>query len=81
MEQSAVALGEADHGLVNGPVTVGVELHGRADHVGGLGAACAEQLHLVHGVQQLPMGGLEAVDLRNGAGDDDAHGVGHIIDL
>ena len=81
VEQSAVALGEADHGLVNGPVAVGVELHGRADHVGGLGAACAEQLHLVHGVQQLPVGGLEAVDLRNGAGDDDAHGVGHIVDL
>ena len=25
------------------------------------------------------MGGLEAVDLRDGAGDDDAHGVGHVI--
>ena len=27
------------------------------------------------------MGGLEAVDLRNGPGDDDAHGVGHVVGL
>ena len=27
------------------------------------------------------MGGLEAVDLRDGPGDDDGHGVGHIVDL
>ena len=26
-------------------------------------------------------GGLEAVDLRDGPGDDDAHGVGHIVDF
>ena len=25
------------------------------------------------------MGGLETVDLRDGTGDDDAHGVGHIV--
>ena len=25
------------------------------------------------------MGGLKAIDLRDGAGDDDAHGVGHIV--
>ena len=27
------------------------------------------------------MGGLEAVDLRDGPGDDDAHGVGHVVDF
>ena len=38
-------------------------------------------MHLVHGVQQLPVGGLEAVDLRDGTGYDDRHGVGHIVDF
>ena len=31
--------------------------------------------------EQLPVGGLEAVDLRNGPGDDDAHGIGHVVGL
>ena len=34
---------------------------------------------LIHRIQQLAVGGLEAVDLRQGAADDDAHGVGHIV--
>ena len=81
MEQSPIPPGETDHGLVNGTVPVGVELHGGPHHVGRLGAAPGEQLHLVHGVQQLPVGGLKPVNLRNGPGDDDAHGVGHIVDF
>ena len=41
---------------------------------------CAlEQAHLVHGVQQLAVRRLEAVDLRQRAADDDAHSVGHIV--
>ena len=40
-----------------------------------------EQPHPVHGVEQLAVRGLEAVDLRDGAGDDDAHGVGHVVGL
>ena len=81
VEQSPIPPGETDHGLVNGTVPVGVELHGGPHHVGRLGAAPGEQLHLVHGVQQLPVGGLKPVNLRNGPGDDDAHGVGHIVDF
>ena len=27
------------------------------------------------------MGGLEAVDLRDGAGDNDRHGIGHVVEL
>ena len=34
---------------------------------------------LVHGVQQLAVRRLEAVDLRQSAADDDAHGVGQIV--
>ena len=52
---------------------------GRINYVGGLGAAAGEKPHLVHGVQELTVSGLEAVDLRNGTGDDNAHGVGHIV--
>ena len=81
MEQSAVAPGEAHHRLVDGGVAVGIQLHGGAHHVGGLGALSPQQVHLVHGVQQLAVAGLEAVNLRDGPGDDDAHGVGHIVDL
>ena len=79
VEQCAVAPGEAHHSVVDGGVAVGVELHGLAHHVGALGAVAAQQVHLIHGVQQLPVGGLEAVDLRDGPGDDDAHGVGHVV--
>ena len=43
------------------------------------GAVALEQAHVVHGVQQLAVRRLEAVDLRQGTGDDDAHGVGHIV--
>ena len=32
-----------------------------------------------HGIQQLAVRRFEAVDLRQGTGDDDAHGVGHIV--
>ena len=60
---------------------MGVELHGGAHYVGAFGALAPQELHLVHGVQELPVTGLEAVDLRDGSTDDDAHGIGHIVDL
>ena len=78
-QQRPVAPGEADHGVVNGRVAVGVQAHGLAHDVGGLGARSREEAHFVHGIEELPVGGLEAVDLRDGPGDDDAHGVGHVV--
>ena len=81
VEQGPVTPAEAHHGVVDGRVAVGVELHGLAHHVGALGAGAPQQVHLVHGVKQLAVGGLEPVDLRDGPGDDDAHGVGHVVDL
>ena len=81
VEEGAVPLGQADHGLIDGRVPVGVELHGGPHHVGRLGPPPGEQLHLVHGVQELAVGGLEPVDLRDGPGDDDAHGVGHVVEF
>jgi len=80
-QQGAVAPGEAHHGVVDGGVAVGVEAHGLAHDVGGLGPGSRQQTHLVHGVQQLAVGGLEPVDLRNSPGDNDAHGVGHVVGL
>ena len=64
MEQGAIAAAESHHSVVDGGVAVGVELHGGAHYVGTLGAFASQELHLVHGVQQLPMTGLEAVDFR-----------------
>ena len=80
-QQSAVALGETHHRIVDGGVTVGIQAHGLAHDVGGLRPCSRQQAHFIHGVEQLAVGGLEAVDLRDGAGDDDAHGVGHIVGL
>ena len=79
VQQGLVALGQTHHGLIDGLIAVGVQTHGLAHDVGGLGAAAGEKPHLVHGVQELTVSGLEAVDLRNGTGDDNAHGVGHIV--
>ena len=80
-QQGAVAPGQAHHGVVDGGVAVGVQAHGLTHDVGGLGPGAGHQAHLVHGVQELAVGGLEAVDLRDGPGDDDAHGVGHVVGL
>ena len=79
VQQGLVALGQAHHGLIDGLVAVGVQAHGLAHDVGGFGASAGKQAHFIHGIQQLPVGGLEAVDLRNGPGDDDAHGIGHVV--
>ena len=81
VQQRTVALGKAHHRVIDGGVAVGIEVHGAAHDVGGLGAGPLEQAHAVHRVQQLAVGGFEAVDLRQSAGDDDTHGVGHVVGL
>ena len=78
-EQALVAAAHAHHGVVDGGVAVGIQVHGAAHDVGRLGAGTLQQTHLIHGVQQLAVGRLEAVDLRQSAAHDDAHGVGHIV--
>ena len=80
-QQALVAPAHPDHGVVDGGVAVGVQVHGGAHDVGGLGPRPLQQAHAVHGVQQLAVGRLEAVDLGQGPADDDAHGVGHIVGL
>ena len=79
MQQGLVAAGQAHHGVVDGGVAVGVQLHGLAHDIGAFGAGGAQQAHFIHGVKQLAVGGLKAVDLRDGPGHDDAHGVGHEV--
>ena len=79
VQQGFVALGKAHHGFIDGLVAVGVEAHGLAHDIGGLGAPAGQKAHLIHGIEELSVGGLEAVDLRDGAGHDNAHGVGHIV--
>ena len=78
-EQALVGAAHANHRVVNRSVAVGVQVHGAAHDVGALGAVAFQQAHLVHRVEQLAVGGLEAVDLRQCAGDDNAHRIGHIV--
>ena len=56
-----------------------VQLHGLTHDVRGFGAVAVQQAHLVHGVQQLAVGRLEAVNLRDRAGHDNAHRVRHVV--
>ena len=58
---------------------MGVQLHGLTHDVGGFGAVAVQQAHLVHGVQQLAVGRLEAVNLRDRAGHNNAHRVRHVV--
>ena len=78
-QQRLVAARQAHHSLVNGRIAVRVELHGRADNVRGLGAVAVQQPHLVHGVQQLAVRRLKAVDLRDRARHNNAHRIRHIV--
>ena len=79
VQQRLIAARQAHHRVVDRGVAVRVELHGRADDVRGLGAVSLEQSHLVHREQQLAVRGLEAVDLGDGAREDDAHRIGHEV--
>ena len=78
-QKRLVAARQAHHGFVDGGVAVRIELHGLADDIRGFGAVAVQQTHFIHGIEQLAVGRLEAVDLRNGARHDNAHGVGHIV--
>ena len=78
-QQRLVAAGQPHHRFVDGGVAVGVQPHGLPHHVGGFDPSPVQQAHLVHGVQQLAVRRLKAVDLRDRPGNDDAHGVGHIV--
>ena len=74
----AEGLGEADHGVIDGGVAVGVEVaHDVADDLGGLGELLVElEAHLLHAVEDAAVDGLEAVtDVGQGSADDDRHGV------
>ena len=79
VQQRLVAARQTHHRLVDRGVAVRVQAHGLPDDVGGFCPRAGEQTHLVHRVQQLAVRRLKAVDLRDGARDDDRHRVGHIV--
>ena len=79
MKQGLVATGQTDHCLVNRHVSVRVQLHGSAHHIGTLGAGTGQQSHFVHGVKQFAVRGFQTVDLRDCTGYNHAHHVGHIV--
>ena len=77
-------LGHADQGRIDGHVAVRmVPLHGLADDAGAFaGRAGRSQAQVVHGHQDAPLRGLQAIaHIRQGPADDDAHRVGEITIL
>jgi hypothetical protein len=58
---------------------VRVKAHCLTYYVGGFCSRARQQPHFVHGVQEFAVRGFEAVDFGQGAGNDYAHGVGHIV--
>jgi hypothetical protein len=71
-------LRQADHGVVNGRIAVGVVVtHDVADDLGRLGVFLVElEAHLLHSIEDAAVHGLEAVaDVGQGAADDDGHRV------
>ena len=71
-------LRHACHGFVDGGIAVRVVLAEHlADDAGGLAVGAVDaDAHVVHGVQDAALDGLETVaGIRQGAGDDDGHGV------
>ena len=79
MQQRLIAPRQAHHGFVDRRVTVRVQLHGRADNVGGFGARTGQQPLLVHGVQQLAVGRLKPINFRNSTRHDHTHRIRHIV--
>ena len=56
-----------------------IQPHGLPDNIRRLGFGPGQQPHFIHGIEQLPMGGLEPVDFGQRAGNNDAHCIGHIV--
>ena len=79
MQQRAVAGGQTHHGVIDRRITVGIQAHGLAHNIGAFGPAAVEQAHFIHGIQKLAVRRFEAVDLRDRAGHNHTHGIGHII--
>ena len=77
MKQRPIPLRETYHCVIDCRVAMWIQLHRLSNNVGRF---CPRSL-LVHRVQDFAVAWFEAVDLRDSAGDDDGHGVGHIICL
>ena len=47
-----------------------IQFHGLSNYICAFGTSSGKETHFIHRIQQLPVGGLEAVNLRNGPGHD-----------
>ena len=79
MQKRRISAGQAHHRFVNRSVTVRVELHGLSHDIRTFGTRSGQKSHFVHREKELAVRGLESVDLGDGARDDDAHHVRHIV--
>ena len=79
VQQRFVSARQSHHCFIDCHITMWIQLHGGADHIGRFGPRTGQQSHLIHGVQQFAMRGLEAVYFGDRPGYDDTHRVGHIV--
>ena len=81
VQQRFVAACQSDKRLVYCRISVRIKTHRLTYDVGALGFCAGEQSHLVHGIQQLSVCGLEAVYLGYCTGDYDTHCIRHEVFL
>ena len=72
---------QTHHGFIDSTVTVRVQFHGLTNYIGRLCSVALQKAHLIHGIQQLSVGRLEAINFRDRTGNDDTHGIGHVVQL
>lgn len=79
MQQRLIASRHAHHCLIDRLIAMWIQFHRLTNDIGGFRAGAGLQAHFIHRVQQFPMRRLKPIYFRDGAGNDDAHRIWHII--
>ena len=56
-----------------------VQFHGLTYYVSGFCTVAPQKPHMIHSVKKFPVRGLETINFRNGTGNNNAHGIGHVV--
>ena len=78
-QQAFVTAGKAHHCFVDSRVAMWIKAHCLANDVGRFCFCTFQQAHIVHSVQQFAVRRLEAVYFRQSTGNNNAHGIRHIV--
>ncbi len=79
MNQRTVPSGQSHHRLINCLISVRIQCHGLAYNISRFRSRRIQQFHPVHGIEQLAVGRLKPVDLRDRTRYYHTHGVGHVV--